>query len=110
LSYGVPREAVGRFHRNRLERLFLRLGGRCKRDEERSDRHFGKVLPDYDYRCVRAHRRSYEAVVQPRSDRSDRATASVHFSRRRSKDALLTVFSISIETTFLIEFKPFPGV
>jgi hypothetical protein len=26
------------------------------------------------------------------------------------KDALLTVFPISIETTFLIEFKPFPGV
>jgi hypothetical protein len=44
------------------------------------------------------------------SSRSDRATASVHFSRRRGKDALLTVFPISIEITFLIEFKPFPGV
>jgi len=59
---------------------------------------------------ARADGRSYEAVVQPRSDRSDRAIASVHFPRRRSKDALLTVFPISIETTFLIEFKPFSGV
>jgi len=59
---------------------------------------------------ARADRRTYEATVQPRSDRSDRATASVHFPCRRGKDALLTVFPISIETTLLIEFKPFPGV
>jgi hypothetical protein len=25
-------------------------------------------------------------------------------------DAMLTVFPISIEMTFLVEFKPFPGV
>src|SRR5215831_2479400 len=43
---------------------------------------------------MRADRRSYEAVVQPRSDRSHRATASVHFPCRRGKDTLLTVFKI----------------
>src|SRR6516164_11124113 len=89
-------EAVGRLHRDRLELLFLRLGGRCKRDEKRSDRNFGKIVPRGcanhlevlpDYRCARAHRRSYEAVVQPRSNRSDGATASVHFPRRRHKNA-----------------------
>ena len=38
------------------------------------------------------------------------------FDRQRAlstsadEDALLTAFPISIETTFLIEFKPFPGV
>jgi hypothetical protein len=30
--------------------------------------------------------------------------------RRLGKDALLTIFLTSIEITFLIEFKPFPGV
>src|SRR5258708_503558 len=41
---------------------------------------------------ARADGRSYEAVVQPRSDRSDRATASVHFLRRRGKEGPLTIF------------------
>src|SRR5262249_59346698 len=36
---------------------------------------------------ARADRRSYEAVVQPRSDRSDCAIFSVHFPRLRRKDA-----------------------
>jgi len=33
-----------------------------------------------------------------------------HLPRRLGKDALLTIFATSIEITFLIEFKPFPGV
>jgi hypothetical protein len=59
---------------------------------------------------ARADGRSYEVVVQPRSDREAMCDRQRVLPRRRSKDALLTVFRISIETTFLIEFKPFPGV
>src|SRR5262249_26611132 len=89
-------EAVGRLHRDRLELLFLRLGGRCKSDEERRDRNSGKivprgcvnhleVLPDYDARATG------EAMKRPcRSDRSDRATASVHFPCRWRKNARLS--------------------
>src|SRR5262249_3443354 len=38
-------EAIWRLHRDRLELLFLRLGGRCKSDEERRDRNSGKLVP-----------------------------------------------------------------
>src|SRR5215472_18478810 len=70
--------AIWRLHRDRLEPLFLRLAGRCKRDEKRRDRNSGKVGPRgcVDHRRsslitdARADRRSYEAVMQPRSDRS----------------------------------------
>src|SRR5262249_26503538 len=55
---------------------------------------------------ARADRRTYEAVVQPRSDRSDRATASVHFPRRRGKDALLTVFKSDGEEVRLVPIAP----
>src|SRR5262249_14831517 len=90
-------EAIWRLHRDRLELLFLSLGGRCKSDEERRDRNSGKivprgcinhleVLPDYDARATG------EAMKRPcRSDRSDHATVSVHFPYRRRKNVRLSV-------------------
>src|ERR1700757_4620768 len=42
---------------------------------------------------MRADRRSYEAVVQPRSNRNDCAVVSVHFSRQRRNDCVKTARS-----------------
>src|SRR5215831_20708482 len=107
-------EAVGRLHRDRFELLFLRLAGRCKSDENR-DRHSSKVVPT---RCVDHYRPPSLPIRVRTGEAMKRSSCSLDQTEAIARPPACTfhvggartpclVFPTSIETTFLIEFKPF---
>src|SRR5262249_2355278 len=111
-------EAVGRLHRDRLELSFLRLAGRCKSHEKRRDRHSGKVVPT---RCIDHYRPPSLPMRVRTGEAMKRSSCSLDQTEAivRPQRALSTLaeqerpaygLPHSIGSTFLIEFKPFPGV